>query len=451
MARKASAPAQVAPLDFRAELWAAADTLRGNMDAAEYKHVVLGLIFLKYASDAFDERRAELVAEAAADPEAGIDADDRDEYVRRNVFFLPPEARWGHLRDNARSPQVGELIDAAMKCIEDENPKQLRGVLPRDYARPALDKARLGSLIDRFSNVGLGGAEHQSRDTLGRVYEYFIERFASAEGRRGGEFYTPRCVVRLLVGMLRPRANTRLYDPCCGSGGLFVQSERFIADHGGRRLSASVYGQEMNHTTWRLCKMNLALRGIEADIREGDSFRMPGHLDMRFDYVLANPPFNMSEWGGAALADDVRWQFGTPPAGNANYAWVQHFIHHLSPSGMAGFVMANGSLASNTSGEGDIRARIVQAGLVDCIVALPGQLFFTTQIPVCLWFLARARGGASQRGAVPGCAEAGRDERPHAPRPDRGGDGAVDGDLPCLARRRGVCRRAGLLQERDAG
>jgi type I restriction enzyme M protein len=329
---------------------------------------VLGLLFLKYVADAFEERRAALLAEAKDDP--GVDPDDPEEYADKAVFWLPPAARWQFLRDNARKPEIGELIDAAMRAIEESNPKQLRGVLPRNYARPALDKARLGQIIDLLSNVGVGGTEHQAKDTLGRVYEYFLGAFASTEGRRGGgDYYTPRCVVKLLVEMLEPRANTRIFDPCCGSGGMFIQSERFIETHGGRRLSASVFGQEYNHTTWRLCKMNLAIRGIEAEIREGDSFASDRFPDLKADFLLANPPFNMSEWGGEALREDRRWQYGVPPAGNANYAWIQHFISHLAPDGFAGFVMFNGSLSSNSSGEGEIRRAIVEADLVDCGVA----------------------------------------------------------------------------------
>jgi type I restriction enzyme M protein len=362
---RASNGDSAANLGFEADLWAAADLLRGNIESSEYKHVILGLIFLEYVSDAFEERHAELVAEAATDP--GVDPEDPDEYVSRGIYWLPPAARWPHLRDNARSPEIGKLIDEAMKAIEDSDRSgKLKGVLPRDYSRPALDKARLGQLIDRFSGVG-GGTEHQSRDTLGRVYEYFLNRFASAEGRRGGEYFTPRCVVGLLVEMLQPRENTRIYDPCCGSGGMFIQSEKFIEAHGGRRKHAiSVFGQERNHTTWRLCKMNLAIRGIEADVREGDSFSNDRHPDLKADFVLANPPFNMSEWGGDKLRNDGRWQYGTPPAGNANYAWIQHFVHHLKPDGFAGFVMANGSLSSNSSGEGEIRKSMVEADLVDC-------------------------------------------------------------------------------------
>lgn len=392
-ARTSSPPAP--QLDLEADLWAAADLLRGNIESAEYKHVVLGLIFLKYVSDAFELRRAALLEEAKTDP--GVDPDDPDEYLAKSVFFLPPNARWEHLRDNALKPEIGTLIDEAMKAVEANNPKQLRGVLPRDYARPALDKPRLGQLINRLSNVGLGGTDHRSTDTLGRVYEYFLGRFASAEGRRGGEFYTPRCVVQLLVEMLEPQQETRIYDPCCGSGGMFVQSEKFIEAHGGRRLHASVFGQELNHTTWRLCRMNLAIRGIEGDIREGDTFATDRHPDLKADYILANPPFNMSEWGGHLLRDDVRWRYGTPSAGNANYAWVQHFVHHLSPNGFAGFVMANGAMSSNTGGDGDIRRELVRADLVECMVALPGQLFYNVQIPVCLWFLARNKSGDRYR------------------------------------------------------
>jgi type I restriction enzyme M protein len=393
--KQQAAETSSANVGFEAQLWAAADLLRGNIDPSEYKHVLLGLIFLKYVSDAFEERRAALQKEAEEDP--GVDLDDPEEYAAKAVFWLPPAARWSFLRDSARKPEIGELVDAAMKAIEDSNPKQLRGVLPRDYARPALDKSRLGQVIDLLSNVGVGGTQHQAKDTLGRVYEYCLGMFASAEGRRGGDYYTPRCVVRLLVEMLEPRENTRLYDPCCGSGGMFIQSERFIETHGGRRLSASVFGQEYNHTTWRLCKMNLAIRGIEADIREGDTFGDDRHPDLKADFVLANPPFNMSEWGGQALREDPRWQYGTPPAGNANYAWIQHLIYHLKPDGFAGFVMANGSLSSNSSNEGDVRRAIVESDLVDCIIALPGQLFYTTQIPVSLWFLSRNKGGDRYR------------------------------------------------------
>jgi type I restriction enzyme M protein len=298
MARAARSPApddSAANLGFESDLWAAADLLRGNIESAEYKHVVLGLIFLKYVSDAFEERHAALVEEAKTD--LGVDPKEPDEYLAKSVFWLPPKARWGFLRDNAKSPDIGKFIDEAMKAIEDKNPS-LKGVLPREYTRPALDKARLGQLIDNFSNLGVGGTQHQAKDTLGRVYEYFLGRFASGEGRRGGEFYTPRCVVQLLVEMLEPRENTRIYDPCCGSCGMFIQSEKFIRTHGGRPLSASVYGQELNHTTWRLCKMNLAIRGIGAQILEGDTFTNERFPDLRADFVLANPPFIMRVWGG---------------------------------------------------------------------------------------------------------------------------------------------------------
>ncbi len=353
------------------------------MDAAEYKHVVLGLLFLKYISDAFAEKHSFLEAEAGADPE------DRDEYLADNIFWVPQEARWVFFQAQAKQPTIGKLIDDAMVAIEKENPG-LRGVLPKDYARPALDKRLLGELIDLLSGIGLGDQEHRSKDVLGRVYEYFLGRFASAEGKGGGEFYTPQSVVRLLVEMIEPLKG-RVYDPCCGSGGMFVQSEKFVEAHGGRLGDLSIYGQESNPTTWRLAKMNLAIRGLDANIgpQHADTLRNDLHKDLKADYILANPPFNISDWGGAALRDDVRWRFGPPPVGNANYAWVQHMIHHLSPNGLAGFVLANGSMSSQQSGEGEIRKALVEADLVDCMVALPGQLFYTTQIPVCLWFLAR--------------------------------------------------------------
>ena len=351
------------------------------MDAAEYKHVVLGLIFLKYISDAFERHRAKLLREPYADPE------DPDEYLAANIFWVPKEARWTYLQSRARDPAIGVLVDNAMEAIERENPS-LKGVLPKDYARPALDKQRLGQLIDLFSNLTLGDEENRSKDVLGRVYEYFLGQFASAEGKKGGEFYTPRCVVRLLVEMLAPYKG-RVYDPCCGSGGMFVQSERFIEAHGGRIGDISIYGQESNYTTWRLCKMNLAIRGIDGQIVQGDTFLNDQFPDLRADYILANPPFNMKDWGGERLRDDPRWKFGVPPARNANFAWVQHMIYHLAPTGMAGFVLANGSMSSNQAGEGEIRKNIIEADLVDCMVALPPQLFYSTQIPACLWFIAR--------------------------------------------------------------
>jgi type I restriction enzyme M protein len=379
-----------ANLGFEAQLWQTANALRGSMDAAEYKHVVLGLIFLKYISDAFEEHRAKLEKEPYADPE------DPDEYRAANVFWVPPEARWSHLKDKARQPTIGEVVDDAMEAIERDNPS-LKGVLPKDYARPALDKQRLGQLIDLVGNIGLGGEEARSKDILGRVYEYFLGQFASAEGKKGGEFYTPRCIVKLLVEMLEPYKG-RVYDPCCGSSGMFVQSVEFIRAHasgnnnGGRaRGDISIYGQELNYTTWRLAKMNLALRGIDGQIAQGDSFHNDRFPDLKADYILANPPFNMKNWGGERLREDKRWKYGVPPAGNANFAWVQHMIHHLAPNGVAGFVLANGSMSSNQSGEGEIRRNIIEADLVDCMVALPGQLFYSTQIPACLWFLARDR------------------------------------------------------------
>jgi type I restriction enzyme M protein len=370
-------------LGFEATLWAAADKLRGNLDAAEYKHVVLGLIFLKYISDAFEEQYAKLLKETGADPE------DRDEYLALNIFWVPIEARWSYLQGRAKQPTIGKDIDDAMVAIERDNPS-LKGVLPKDYARPHLDKQRLGELIDLIATIGLGDQFSRSKDILGRVYEYFLSQFASAEGKKGGQFYTPRCVVGLLVEMLAPYKG-RIFDPCCGSGGMFVQSEKFVEVHGGRIGDISIFGQESNPTTWRLAKMNLAIRGIEGNLgsEPSDSFHRDLHKDLKADYILANPPFNDSDWGGDRLREDVRWKYGTPPVGNANFAWVQHFLHHLSPTGFAGFVLANGSMSSNQSGEGEIRKAMIEADLVDCMVALPGQLFYSTQIPVCLWFLAR--------------------------------------------------------------
>ena len=524
-----------ATVGYEAELWKMADALRGSMDAAEYKHVVLGLIFLKYISDAFEEQHRWLEAERAQ----GADPEDPDEYRAHNIFWVPPEARWSHLKAQAKQPTIGQLVDDAMAGIERDNPA-LKGVLPKDYARPALDKTRLGQLIDLISNLDFrsdqpspqpspkgrgsesqyrGGydfsglveraREHRNKQTpaeellwqllrnrqlcdakfrrqhqvgdyiadfychdaklviecdgtphdkparvkhdarrdvylrsqglkvlrftnkrilrdteavlkeiaaelvpshpgrrtgdegrhahdlLGRVYEYFLAQFASAEGKKGGEFYTPRCVVKLLVEMLEPYRG-RVYDPCCGSSGMFVQSVEFIRAHatgngnGGRaRADISIYGQESNYTTWRLAKMNLAIRGIEGQIAHGDTFHDDLFPDLKADYILANPPFNVSDWGGDRLLKDVRWKFGVPPKSNANFAWVQHIIHHLAPKGVAGFVLANGSMSSNQSGEGEIRKNIIEADLVDCMVALPGQLFYSTQIPACLWFLAR--------------------------------------------------------------
>lgn len=390
--------ASSANVGYEAQLWQMADALRGSMDAAEYKHVVLGLIFLKYISDAFEEHHARLVAEQTK----GADPEDPDEYRAQSIFWVPPEARWAHLKAQAKQPTIGRLVDDAMAGIERDN-AVLKGVLPKDYARPALDKTRLGQLIDMVSNIQVGDEEARAKDVLGRVYEYFLEKFALAEGRKGGEFLTPHSVVNLLVEMIEPYRG-RVYDPCCGSGGMFVQSLKFIRAHsngngnsnsnaaGGKpKADISIYGQESNYTTWRLAKMNLAIRGIDGQIAHGDTFHADRHPDLKADFILANPPFNISDWGGERLAGDKRWQYGPPPKGNANYAWVQHIVHHLAPAGVAGFVLANGSMSSHQSGEGEIRKGLVEADLVDCMVALPGQLFYSTQIPACLWFLARDR------------------------------------------------------------
>ncbi len=370
-------------LGFEADLFKAADKLRGNMEPSDYKHVALGLIFLKYISDAFEAKHKALLAE---DAQA---AEDKDEYLADNVFWVPKEARWSHLQANAKLPTIGTLIDDAMRAIEKDN-ESLKSVLPKDYARPALNKVMLGELIDLISGIALGAEGDKSKDILGRVYEYFLGQFAGAEGKRGGEFYTPRSVVRVLVEMLEPYSG-RVYDPCCGSGGMFVQSEKFVQEHGGRIGDIAIYGQESNYTTWRLAKMNLAVRGIDSDIRwnnEG-SFHKDELRDLKADYILANPPFNISDWGGDRLREDVRWKFGAPPVGNANYAWLQHIYHHLAPNGTAGVVLANGSMSSNQSGEGDIRRAMLEVDAVDCMVALPSQLFYSTPIPACLWFLAR--------------------------------------------------------------
>lgn len=372
-------------IGFESKLWAAADALRNNMDAAEYKHVVLGLLFLKYISDAFEAKHAELEAQRSE----GADPEDPDEYRAANIFWVPAEARWAHLKANAPQPKIGTLVDEAMAAIERDNPS-LKGVLPKDYARPGLDKSRLGQLINLASDIGLGSPADRAKDVLGRVYEYFLSQFASAEGKKGGQFYTPQHVVRILVEMLAPYKG-RVYDPCCGSGGMFVQSEKFIEAHSGKIGDISIYGQESNYTTWRLAKMNLAIRGIDAQIAHGDTFHADRNPDLKADYVLANPPFNDSDWRGELLKEDKRWVYGVPPAGNANFAWVQHFLYHVAPTGLAGFVLANGSMSSNQSGEGEIRKKIIEADLVDCMVALPGQLFYSTQIPVCLWFLARSK------------------------------------------------------------
>lgn len=407
-------------IGFEAELFKAADKLRGNLEPSEYKHVALGLIFLKYISEAFEAQRAKLAQEEFADPE------DLEEYTAARVFWVPEIARWSYLLDNARARDleitdpvtnkqkkvdIGGLIDAAMEAIEKANSTTLKGVLPKDYGRPALDKTMIGDLVELFSNITMHTQGEKSRDLLGRAYEYFLSGFAGAEGRRGGEFFTPRSVVRVMVEMLEPWKG-RVYDPCCGSGGMFVQSEKFIEDHSDKKdideakRQISIYGQERNHTTWRLCKMNLAVRGIDADIRwnnEG-SFIRDEHPNLKFDYCLANPPFNVSDWWRESLAEDARWtHFGTPPQGNANYAWLSHIYHHLAPRGTAGVVLANGSMSSQQSGEGDMRKRMVEQDAVDCMVALPGQLFYSTQIPACLWFLARdksANGRRDRRGEI---------------------------------------------------
>lgn len=389
---------------FEKRLFQSADKLRNNMDAAEYKHVVLGLIFLKYISDAFNELYEQLKDEKNADPE------DKDEYRGENVFWVPPEARWEYIQKNAKQPTIGKLVDDAMHAIERDNPS-LKRVLPKDYAREALDKQSLGGVIDLIGSIGLGDKESKSKDILGRVYEYFLGEFASAEGKKGGQFYTPQSIVKVLVEMIEPY-NGRVFDPCCGSGGMFVQSERFVEAHEGKINDISIYGQESNQTTWRLCKINLAIRGIEAIVEWGDSFLKDKHKDLKADYIIANPPFNQKDWGLSAVQDDVRWAYGTPPKGgarkqrdgstitidgsNANFAWVQHFIHHLSPSGIAGFVLANGSMSA-AGEEGKIRQKIIEADLVDCMVALPGKLFYNTTIPACLWFIARNKNNGKFR------------------------------------------------------
>ncbi len=385
-------------LGFEADLFKAADKLRGNMEPSDYKHVALGLIFLKHISDSFEARHAALLADY---PDG---AEDPDEYASENVFWVPKEARWSHLQANAKQSSIGKLIDEAMIAIEKRN-ESLKGVLPKDYARPALNAVMLGELIDLISGIALGQEKGSARDVLGRVYEYFLGQFAGSEGKRGGEFYTPRSVVRVMVEMIEPFKG-RVYDPCCGSGGMFVQSEKFAEEHEGRIGDIAIYGQESNYTTWRLAKMNLAVRGIDADIKwnsEG-SFHKDELRDLKADYVLANPPFNISDWGGDRLREDVRWKYGVPPAGNANFAWVQHIVHHLSPGGTAGVVLANGSMSSAQNGEDAIRRALIEGangapGVVDCMIALPGQLFYSTQIPVCLWFLARDKSNGIARNA----------------------------------------------------
>ncbi|NMC29817.1 MAG: SAM-dependent DNA methyltransferase [Pelolinea sp.] len=368
-------------------LWAAADKMRSNMDAAEYKHVVLGLIFLKYISDAFNDLYQKL-AENKGEYE-GSDPEDPDEYLANNVFFVPEQARWQYLQDRAKQPEIGKYLDDAMDAIEHINPP-LKGVLPKIYADPELNKPRLGELIDLIGTIGFHQDAHKSQDLLGRVYEYFLGQFADAEGKKGGQFYTPASIVKLLVEMIEP-FHGRVYDGCCGSGGMFVQSEKFVRNHQGNIKDLSIFGQESNPTTLRLARMNLAIRGIDAKLELGDTFLNDRHPDLKADFILANPPFNVSDWSGEQLRDDIRWKYGLPPVGNANYAWLQHFIHKLSPIGTAGIVLANGSMNSNTGGEGEIRKNMIEANIVDCMVALPAQLFYNTMIPACLWFLARDR------------------------------------------------------------
>jgi type I restriction enzyme M protein len=378
------------------QLWKSADKLRKNIDAAEYKHVVLGLIFLKYISDAFEELYDKLNSKEGeyefADPE------DKEEYKAENVFFVPSDARWDFLLSKAKQPTIGKTVDEAMDAIEKENPS-LKSVLPKVYARQNLDPTSLGELIDMIGNIALGDAKSRSADILGHVFEYFLGEFALAEGKKGGQFYTPRSVVELLVEMLEPYKG-RVFDPCCGSGGMFVQSEKFVEERKGKINDISIYGQESNQTTWRLAKMNLAIRGIDSSQvkwnNEG-SFLNNAHKDLKTDYIIANPPFNVSDWSGDLLRKDGRWQYGTPPTGNANYAWIQHFMYHLAPSGQAGFVLAKGSLTSKTSGEGDIRKNLIEEGLVDCIVNLPAKLFLNTQIPASLWFMSRNRSNGKYR------------------------------------------------------
>ncbi|MCI6693863.1 MAG: type I restriction-modification system subunit M [Clostridium sp.] len=370
-----------ANIGFEETLWKAADKLRGSMSSYDYKDVVLGLMFLKYISDKFETRYNELVEEGDGFEE------DIDEYTAYNIFWVPAKSRWGYIRDNAKSNEIGQIIDDAMIEIEKENPS-LVGVLDKRYARPELDKRRLGELVDLISTIKLHSKEE--KDLLGRIYEYFLGQFASAEGKNGGEFYTPTSIVKTLVEMIEPYRG-RIYDPACGSGGMFIQSEKFVEEHQGKLEDLSIYGQELNSTTWKLCRMNLVIRGLDGNIgpSQGDTFHNDMHKMLKADYILANPPFNIKDWGGNALVDDIRWKFGVPPEGNANYAWLQHIVHHLAPNGCAGVVLANGSLSSNTSNEGEIRKNLIDADLVDAIVALPDKLFYSTPIPVSLWILNR--------------------------------------------------------------
>ena len=378
-------------IGFEEKLWQAADKLRSNMDAAEYKHVVLGLIFLKYVSDSFEEKYQVLLEEGYGDEE------DRDEYLADNIFWVPKEARWSEIQKHAASADIGSVIDHAMETIENEN-NSLKGVLTKNYSRAELDKTRLGELVTLFTNIEVGSTAAQERDVLGRVYEYFLSKFASAEGKLGGEFYTPSCIVRTLVEMIEPFEG-QIFDPACGSGGMFCQSARFVREHQGNVRDISIFGQESNPTTWKLAKMNLAIRQLEANLgkHNADSFHDDQHKTLKANYILANPPFNVSDWGGERLQDDIRWKYGVPPVGNANFAWLQHMIHHLSPAGgVCGTVLANGSLSSNTSNEGNIRKNMIIGDVVECIVAMPGQLFYSTGIPVSLWILRKGKAEQSQ-------------------------------------------------------
>lgn len=392
----ARAPKQTKQEPLEVVLWKAADKLRKNIDAAEYKHVVLGLIFLKYISDSFEAHYNLLVL--GEGEFAGADPEDRDEYTAYNVFFVPENARWSYLLNQAKQPNIGKLVDDAMEAIENDNP-QLKGVLPKVYARQNLDPTSLGELIDLIGNIALGDAKSRSADVLGHVFEYFLGEFALAEGKQGGQFYTPKSIVGLLVQMLEPYKG-RVFDPCCGSGGMFVQSEKFVESHQGLVDDISIYGQESNQTTWRLAKMNLAIRGINSEHVKWNSegsFLNDAHKDLKADYIIANPPFNVSDWSGEQLVGDARWQLGTPPAGNANFAWMQHFLYHMSPKGQAGVVLAKGALTSKTSGEGEIRKALVsEANVIDCIVNLPAKLFLNTQIPAALWFMRRDRVGSTK-------------------------------------------------------
>ena len=382
-----------AALGIEEKLWLMADKLRGSMDSSEYKNVVLGLLFLKYISDAFEEKHQELLQDEYADEE------DRDEYLADNIFWVPKEARWGYINRNSKKPEIGQIIDHAMISIEKENPS-LKNVLPKTFARYDLDKTRLGELIDQFT-FKVGDTTSQEQDILGRVYEYFLSKFASAEGKGGGEFYTPRNVVQLLVEMLEPYSG-RVYDPCCGSGGMFVQSEKFVEEHQGTIGNLSIYGQESNPTTWKLAKMNLAIRGIDGDLgpNNGDTFHNDLHKSLKADYILANPPFNISDWGGERLTEDVRWKYGVPPTGNANYAWIQHIVSKLAPSGTAGFVLANGSMSTRILAELEIRKNLIEKDIVECVVNLPAQLFYSTQIPVCLWFMTKNKERHNRQGEI---------------------------------------------------